>query len=190
MPRPRKFNENAVLDNVMFVFWQKGYAATTTEDLEQATQLKRGSLYNAYKDKRSLFFTVLDHYGKQEVDEVVEIMTSTQRLISGYAKVLERAITYTGKEDSLGCLLCDAASELGGKDRLVADRVNKLFLPMAKVFFEHYSSSATSYSEDKINAKVDTAMATYMGFRLMCKLGYSKKRLQGLAKESCLLLEC
>jgi TetR/AcrR family transcriptional repressor of nem operon len=190
MPRPRKFNEKDVLDNVMLIFWQKGYAGTSTEDLEQATQLKRGSLYNAYKDKRSLFFRILDHYGKQEIDEVVDIMTSTGGLLAGYGKVLERAISYAGKEEHLGCLLCDAASELGGKDKAVADRVNQLFLPMASVFFDYFSSANTSYTDNEITAKVDTVMATYMGFRLMCKLGYSKKRLHGLAQESCMLLRC
>ncbi|TDF39214.1 TetR/AcrR family transcriptional regulator [Alteromonadaceae bacterium M269] len=189
MPRPRKFDENKVLSEAMDVFWQKGYASTSTEDLEQATQIKRGSLYNAYKDKRTLFFRTLEHYGQQEIENVVTVMTTAKTIQQGYAAVLAHAIRYANQEnDHRGCLLCDAASELGAKDKQVADRVNDLFKPMADVFLAHFSLQAENHTEEQINARVDNVMASYMGFRLMCKLGYSKERLHALSQESIALL--
>lgn len=44
--RPREFNKPEVLDAAMNVFWLKGYAACSTEDLYSSTGLGRGSLYN------------------------------------------------------------------------------------------------------------------------------------------------
>ncbi|MEH6710094.1 MAG: TetR/AcrR family transcriptional regulator [Paraglaciecola polaris] len=186
MARPRKFDEQTVLSGAMLVFWQKGYAATSTEDLEQATLIRRGSLYNAYTDKRTLFFKALEHYGHKEITEVVSIMTSAKSLVTGYQQVLDKAIAHASTDDSTsrGCLLCDAASELGGKDKLVAEKVNELFTPMADVFLKHFSSAKKQHSDDELTAKADAIMAGYMGFRLMCKLGYSTARLQALAKEN------
>ena len=96
MARPRKFDEQTVLSGAMLVFWQKGYAATSTEDLEQATLIRRGSLYNAYTDKRTLFFKALEHYGHKEITEVVSIMTSAKSLVTGYQQVLDKAIAPQG----------------------------------------------------------------------------------------------
>jgi TetR/AcrR family transcriptional regulator, transcriptional repressor for nem operon len=66
MPGTRHFDESQVLDAMMRVFWQKGYEATTIDDLVQATGLKRGSLYHAFGDKAGMFCRTLGLY-RQEV---------------------------------------------------------------------------------------------------------------------------
>lgn len=59
MPRPREFDENRVLLAVRDEFWDKGYAATSMDDLLRVSGLGKGSLYGAFGDKRSLFLRVL-----------------------------------------------------------------------------------------------------------------------------------
>ncbi len=66
MPGMRQFDESQVLDAMMRVFWQKGFEATTIDDLVQATGLKRGSLYHAFGDKAGMFCRTLELY-RQEV---------------------------------------------------------------------------------------------------------------------------
>lgn len=62
MPGMRQFDESQVLDAMMRVFWQKGFEATTIDDLVQATGLKRGSLYHAFGDKAGMFCRTLALY--------------------------------------------------------------------------------------------------------------------------------
>jgi AcrR family transcriptional regulator len=57
--RPRSFDEGEVLEKARAVFWDVGYAATSLDDLAQATGLNRPSLYAAFGDKRSLYLTAL-----------------------------------------------------------------------------------------------------------------------------------
>jgi TetR/AcrR family transcriptional repressor of nem operon len=58
----RQFDHDTVVDRAMMVFWRKGYGATSIQDLEQATRLRRGSLYNAFGDKEGLFVAALKRY--------------------------------------------------------------------------------------------------------------------------------
>ena len=57
--RHRKFDEDTVLKQATEVFWTKGYESATTEDLLTAMNLNKGSLYNAFGNKKQLFQTVV-----------------------------------------------------------------------------------------------------------------------------------
>ncbi|WP_232280440.1 TetR/AcrR family transcriptional regulator [Sphingomonas sp. PAMC 26605] len=61
-----RFDRGEVLDRAARVFWRQGYDATSIQDLEAATSLGRGSLYNAFGDKAALFRAVLVRYGETE----------------------------------------------------------------------------------------------------------------------------
>ena len=59
MARTKAFDERRALIAAMLVFWEKGYEATSMQDLEQAMGLRRTSIYNAFGNKRSLFGRVM-----------------------------------------------------------------------------------------------------------------------------------
>jgi TetR/AcrR family transcriptional repressor of nem operon len=62
MGRTREFDSDTVLDQASRLFWRLGYDAVTIQDLEVATGLGRGSLYNAFGDKEGLFLAAIDSY--------------------------------------------------------------------------------------------------------------------------------
>jgi TetR/AcrR family transcriptional regulator, transcriptional repressor for nem operon len=62
MPRPREFDTATVLNQAMRLFWRKGYVATSMADIYQATGLKPGNLYAAFKDKEGLFQQAFEQY--------------------------------------------------------------------------------------------------------------------------------
>ncbi len=68
MARPRGFDEATVVDAAMIAFWKLGYSETPIGALEQATGLKRVSIYNAFGDKEGLFLAALDHYHEAAKD--------------------------------------------------------------------------------------------------------------------------
>ncbi|MBB2954936.1 AcrR family transcriptional regulator [Bifidobacterium commune] len=59
MARPRNFDEDIVIQQCRQVFCTYGYAATSIDDLVEATGLKRGSLYQVFGSKRGIFLEVL-----------------------------------------------------------------------------------------------------------------------------------
>ncbi|WP_299707059.1 TetR/AcrR family transcriptional regulator [uncultured Tateyamaria sp.] len=71
MARPRTFDEDTVVDAAMVAFWRTGFDDTPINALEDATGIKRISLYNAFGDKEGLFLAALDRYhlGARDVYE-------------------------------------------------------------------------------------------------------------------------
>jgi len=62
MARTREYDHEAVLAQAGELFWRRGYEVVSIQDLEAATGLGRGSLYNAFGDKEGLFIAALDRY--------------------------------------------------------------------------------------------------------------------------------
>ncbi len=62
MGRNRSFDETEVLESAMHAFRRHGYAGISIKQLEEATGLSSGSLYNAYGDKEGLFRAAMAFY--------------------------------------------------------------------------------------------------------------------------------
>lgn len=61
----RQFDEKQTLDRARDVFWLKGYGATSMQDIAAASGVLRGSLYNAYRDKETLFLRIFADYADE-----------------------------------------------------------------------------------------------------------------------------
>jgi AcrR family transcriptional regulator len=128
MPRPRSFDEEQVLGAVREQFWEAGYAATSVDDLMEATGLGKGSLYGAFGDKRHLFLRVLDDYRAEQVAGVQQALAGPkpawERLVSLVMAAADRAGTDDGRR---GCLLVNSTAELKARDPEVLARARQTY---------------------------------------------------------------
>jgi AcrR family transcriptional regulator len=65
MARPIEFDKDKALDRALLLFWEKGYQATSLQDLLQELGISRSSLYAAFGDKRNLFIECLDLFAER-----------------------------------------------------------------------------------------------------------------------------
>ena len=59
MPRPKTFAVEAALDRAMELFRERGYAATTVQEVVETLGVSRSSIYITFGDKQGLFVQVL-----------------------------------------------------------------------------------------------------------------------------------
>jgi TetR/AcrR family transcriptional repressor of nem operon len=129
--RPREFDTDAAIERAMGVFWSSGYHGTSLPDLLEATNLSRGSLYQAFGDKHGLFLRALDRYIGDalarldtELDPRKNALAGVRTCLAGY---VERASGVGGKR---GCLVVATAMELAGHDIEVEQRIRRFFKAM------------------------------------------------------------
>src|ERR1700676_2679760 len=74
MSRTKAFDPELAMQEAMEAFWERGYNATSVNDLLAEMKLNRGSLYGTFGDKKQLFLAALDRYAAQGFDALQEIL--------------------------------------------------------------------------------------------------------------------
>ena len=114
MGRPCSFDRDDVIRKAMTVFWDKGYASTSVQDLVEATGLQRGSLYNAFGDKAGLFDAVLMAYTADNPStrfiRVAGTAPPKEAIHTLFNGLLEAALTFG---EGRGCLVSSVLSARG-----------------------------------------------------------------------------
>lgn len=129
--RPRSFDENAVIERAMDVFWSRGYHGTSLPDLLGATELSRGSLYAAFGDKRALFLLALDRYIADGLTRLDLELGSRGTALAGIRACMAGYVKRTGgAHGRRGCLLVATTMELTAHDPEVAHRIRRFFKAM------------------------------------------------------------
>ena len=127
MARPREFDRAQVLDQAIEVFWQRGYEATSIQDLVDRMGIHRGSLYCAFGDKHGLFLAALDRYEEVFHSKILERLADGS--LRGRARQAIREVfddivrSCAGGGGRKGCLMTNSAVELAARDRDTAARV-------------------------------------------------------------------
>src|SRR5260370_29696112 len=70
MARPKEFDLERALHRAISVFSQKGFAATSTDELMRAMEVGRQSMYDTFGDKRALFLKALEVYVSENVPAI------------------------------------------------------------------------------------------------------------------------
>src|SRR3954470_7290848 len=120
--RPRSFDEDQVLDQIMMLFWRKGYEATGLVDLEQATSLGRQSLYGAFGDKRALFLRIVERYFERVLKPyVVDVLDAPGSGRANLERIFEQWQATAEVPEFHGCLVGNSVPEFGAKDSEMSD---------------------------------------------------------------------
>lgn len=177
MPRPKEFNPDDAIEKAMQVFWHKGYEATSMEDLLEAMDLNRGSLYDTFGDKRQLFLKVIDRYCTtfasskfSLLDQPGPALPTLRRFISG---MIEGGLADPQRR---GCLIANTVMELSPHEKEIAGTLRQALKMVEDTFF-NVLARAKQQGELK-NDKDPRALARFLttmmqGTIVMIKAGAS-----------------
>lgn len=133
MGRPKQFDPDVAVDRAMSVFWRKGFASTTPQDLVAELGIGKGSLYNAFDSKRALFDRALERYVEMRVAGLTQVLegpgSARERLRAALRRLADADV-----DPSPGCLAVNSAVELAGADTAVAEAVGRLFRRVESAF--------------------------------------------------------
>lgn len=123
MGRRKSFEPGEVLDRAMQAFWQRGYAATSIDDLVAATGINRASLYGTFGDKAALFHACLERYAQTVA--APSLASLSRREPAAVPRFLMALAAYAASDPRRqGCLMVNTAVETGTHDQDVLAAVH------------------------------------------------------------------
>lgn len=186
--RPRKFDEDAVLNAAMLLFWEKGLSATSLDDLALAMGMTRPSIYNAFGNKDAIYRAALSRFCGQLDAGIREVLEASQKIKPGLIAFFDQAIeVYCGNNPAMGCLMiCTAPSEaLSHPD--VGKDLEGLIRRLDAGFTQRLQRAQNDGElSDRIEPKLAGKMlqATLHTLALRARSGESKSSLRKLARYS------
>jgi TetR/AcrR family transcriptional repressor of nem operon len=109
--RPREFDPARAVEQAKALFWERGYEATSVDDLLDRLGIKRGSLYAAFGDKRSLFLQALGRY-VADGDQALAGLEGDGPVVPRLRAALIGALRPGDGSPLRGCLVGNTAVEL------------------------------------------------------------------------------
>jgi TetR/AcrR family transcriptional repressor of nem operon len=116
--RPREFDFDEALDSAMHAFWATGYEATSMADLMAATGLHKGSLYQTFGDKHSLFIAALRKYLGGMRQHKNELLEQAATPLEGIRNVAHGMVDMADGDSECpkGCMVINSVVELAPRD--------------------------------------------------------------------------
>ncbi|WP_277054822.1 TetR/AcrR family transcriptional regulator [Pseudoalteromonas marina] len=112
-----KFERETVVRLASQLFWEKGFNATSTRDLQDAINMRPGSIYSAFGSKEGLYIESLKNYTMQIEDQIKTCLLASPTIIGGLQTFVENVIIKDKKNaPSAICMLVKANCEFADED--------------------------------------------------------------------------
>ena len=182
--RPREFDRDAALEAAMLLFWRKGFAMTSMNDLCAAMGIRSPSLYAAFGSKEDLYLEAFDRYVRTVGPPVWDRLAEGATARAGVERMLLAATESMPKSRSTpaGCMAALAA--VGDEcPPAIANVMRKVRLEMLDNLRSRLESAALD-GELPASTDIDRLsrfyLGVYEGMAIQARDGASRADLQGV----------
>ena len=160
MARPKTFDRTQMLDKAIELFWDRGYEATSINDLLDHLGIRRQSLYDTFGDKHALFLEALKRY-EQRYNATIDILEGPASGKEAIERVFHTAVQTLGQIKSpRGCLIVNTMVELAPHDEEVAQWIAESVAHTQQAF---YRALMRAYEQGELQTQQDLlALARFL----------------------------
>lgn len=185
MTRTRSFDEEALLDAAIDLFWLEGYRGASLTVLSQSSGVANGSIYQAYGSKRDLFLLAFRRYCARRVAIVDQVVTErTHPSVEDIARALLSAIVddCVRHPDRRGCLMLNMMGELGTDADVARIGLETVEAMEAAVAHALRETTSRAVSDSEISASAATLVGLAQTLIQLHRLGRDTADLQPIVE--------
>ena len=182
MARPREFETADALDQIMGVFWEKGFEGTSMSDLMSATGLNKQSLYSAFGNKCEIYLAALNHYEATVMRPVSDMLKGPGNAIDRIGRMLQSVIDAAClNHDRRGCMIGNAAVDHAVLDKKSQEKVLGCVKKMETTLSGIVGEIGAYRDDRKLQRRRGRSLlATYFGMQVLAKAGVGRAALKDM----------
>ncbi|MGJ8546493.1 MAG: TetR/AcrR family transcriptional regulator [Sulfitobacter sp.] len=178
--RPREFDPEEALAQIMNLFWEKGYEATGLSDMIAVTGLGKASLYAAFGNKQAIYLKALAQYEGLVVDVAAQALRAQShppmQRIEAFLTLPIAALRDQG--DWRGCFLCNASADRAALDADTGALVQRGYEKMRRAIAQALGEADAQGDAQVIAAQAQLVLVVYSGLRVMARSGIAVEQLE------------
>ena len=182
MPRTKQFCEEEILNKAMELFWEKGFHATSMQDLVSHLGINRASLYDTYGGKAQLFDKAFAHYRKSFGGWITQLLDGESTVRAGFKKLFEATIEEAVNDDCRkGCFVVNTTTELIPGNEKIHHVLMENKTKAEHLFIGHVQKGINSgeLSSSKDAQTIGLMLFTlYNGLRVVSKIDTDREKLR------------
>lgn len=126
--RPKQYNADLALQAAGSVFWAKGYNGTSLDDLADAMEMNRPSIYRAFGDKKEIYRLALAQFAMQMEAAFNQTILHEKDFRKGLKGFYKKALEiYSTNGVALGCMVwCTAPAAAIDHPDVQSDLLNAI----------------------------------------------------------------
>ena len=184
MGRPRKFDEDTVVEQAIETCRVHGYGDTSPQILSERLGIGKGSLYNAFGSKHELFLTSLERYADAALADLKALFDSELPIRDRVRRMLLEVIdSDLSDPERCGCLVVNSATELGARDHEARKVLGHSFEATAAVLYGAFLAAqrAGEITADRdAQALAGLVQSAMIGLRVLVKTTDDRTRLESI----------
>ncbi len=183
MPRVKLFDKDEVLEKAMILFWEKGYHATSIQNLVNNLGINRGSLYDTFGGKKNLFEQSLSLYCSNNIKVTLDLLQK-EKSVKIWLKKLFQIFVDNAVDNKKGCFVVNTTTEISCKDEVINTALLTNQSNFEKMFYDYLLEAQNSgeISKDKdINTLSFMIYTLFSGIQVVARLEKDNKRLENLS---------
>lgn len=182
--RPRRFIPATALRHALEVFWDKGYEATSLDDLTTAMHLSRSSFYACFGSKHAVLMASVQLYADEAFARLKTIVASEIPASDAIHGVLAAiADIDAGRR---GCFFLNCLTELAPHDSTLAALGEQHITRIGALVFDLLVR--VGFTPDLARARATALLALVIGSITLRKAGMSAAQLLTLLNQAKLLV--
>ncbi|MCB1304221.1 MAG: TetR/AcrR family transcriptional regulator [Leptospiraceae bacterium] len=193
MPRLKEFDQKEALRKAMNLFWNRGYHATSMQDLVDTLGISRGSLYDTFGGKRELFDRALQQYRDFYFAQMEALLRSCPSAIDGLRQLFEGTLENAMRDpEHKGCFMVNATTELAASDDTIRTAMVENKRAVESLFLKTLKKGQETGEIDQDKNLRQTAsllFAFYNGFQVLARLQPERRELHSLVKGAMSILQ-
>ena len=170
--RPKIFDEQEALNDATNLFWEKGFDATSMDELMRAMGLQRGSFYHTFGSKKDLFINAFTQYEAASFDALRRQLNATEKPIDVIKSIFYTLANCSIEEHNKGCFAGNTIAALSNTDAELTEMANNHLKKMENIFFEQIKAAQASGA---LTTKTDARLLSLSLINLWNGLNITRK---------------
>ncbi len=168
----------------MQVFWRNGYENTSMQDLLDAMNLSKSSLYQAFGGKQALFERCMTRYGDEMIGSLRDALQASPSGLGFIRQFLESVLDEARAVcEARGCLVLNTANEFARRNPQIANAVSQglnRFHEVLQAAVVRAQQEGDIPPERNANMLATYLVSSMSGLKTMSKAGAGEKALEGI----------